>query len=743
MLKIYYVANARMPSERAHGIQLAKMCEAFSLSGLEYVLVLPKRQNVLKSCKDYDKLDPDLPEKRLPVLDMYLLGKIGFVLSSASFMVSSFFYLLWKKVRGEKFVVYTIDMDQFSFLLLPLLFVPYFMEIHDAKERKWTYRWLFWRVSGVVTINNLIKEKLAETFSISRSRIIVHPNGIDLQFFNVDGGRVEAFRRSKGLPIDKKVVLYSGKFHKWKGMQILTEAAGKASPDIVFYVVGSTEGELKSASYGKQIPKNVVCLGTRPYEEMPLWMSVANASVVLGTKENQYSYYYTSPMKLFEYMAAKRPVIAGNTPAIRQIVTEGQVLFYEPDDTESLVKAVERAVREDNFQRTESAYNLVQGFSWKKRAESVKEFISSISSLPGGKTVGIFLHPFDEDAPAGLSRFILLLTKSLIESDRTRDYVVFLKKAPKNPLPITSENFRVYYERGQRGWMRSAVKYGPKADVYLFNTPVVPLFCGVKKSIVIALDFAYLRISSEGVLDFLKKRITKLVHKISLRVSSKIVAISRETKKETLQIFGISSSKVSVIYPGFTDICSLPSGEMPIPNKFFLFVGAVKERKNVHNIIEGFLKSEARDKGFKLVVAGSLKGRYGERVSKMVKYAQAEKDIIFTGFVSDERLSFLYKKAYALVFPSLVEGFGFPILEAFACGLPVITSAASSLSEVAGGAALLVNPSNVNEIRSAYDKLAESEKLPKKLSVLGKARAAEFNWRKTAEEFKKVITSLQ
>jgi len=110
-VKVFYIANARMPTEKAHGIQLAKMCEAFLLKGVDLELVLPKRHASAPKLKDFYGLKVEIPVKKLPVLNL------GFIVSSLSFMCAYFFYL-WAR-RKESAVVYTIDMDNFSFLLMP------------------------------------------------------------------------------------------------------------------------------------------------------------------------------------------------------------------------------------------------------------------------------------------------------------------------------------------------------------------------------------------------------------------------------------------------------------------------------------------------------------------------------------------------------------------------------------------------------------------------------------------------
>ena len=133
-MKIYYVANARMPNEKAHGIQLAKMCEAFVDAGANFELIVPNRGEK-KSIRRFYGLDHDIPVKYLPIINTYNFGRFGFAFASLTFMFSYLFYLLFKNIKRENFIIYTIDMDQFSFLFIPFIGKKYFVEIHDAKEK--------------------------------------------------------------------------------------------------------------------------------------------------------------------------------------------------------------------------------------------------------------------------------------------------------------------------------------------------------------------------------------------------------------------------------------------------------------------------------------------------------------------------------------------------------------------------------------------------------------------------------
>jgi len=357
--------------------------------------------------------------------------------------------------------------------------------------------------------------------------------------------------------------------------------------------------------------------------------------------------------------------------------------------------------------------------------------------------IGIILHPYGEVKPAGLGRYILELTKALVENDKENEYVIYLKKKPKIMPEFMSSNYKIEILGFGKLWREIGFFFAPKADIYVFNTPVMPILFRPKKSIVIALDFAYLYFKPERLKERINDFLLYKLNSFSLNRADKIVAISEATKKDTLELFDVSDKKMVVIYPGFSNICILPSEEVAVPQNFFLYVGVIKERKNLLNIMKGFYEFKRGDKfDSKFVVAGKGDNAYYREVLSFVEENNLKGEVIFLGFVSDNQLSFLYKNAKAFVFPSIVEGFGFPVLEAMDCGLPVITSIDSSLSEVAGGAALLVDPKNPKEILKVMEKIASDRKLRDDLSEMGDARVLTFSWRKCASQFIALLNNI-
>ena len=350
--------------------------------------------------------------------------------------------------------------------------------------------------------------------------------------------------------------------------------------------------------------------------------------------------------------------------------------------------------------------------------------------------IGIVLHPYGEGKPAGLGRAIYEITRSLIERDRDNRYVVYLRKKPKMLPVFSGSNWEIKILGNRFLWLDFGL-WGEKLDVCIFNTPVMPLFVKPKKSIVITYDYAYHYFEHPFWLE--------QYHKFSLRRADRIVAISEYTKQETIKLFDIREEKVNVVYLGFKNFCEGAPTAKPVlgGKKFFLFVGVIKERKNPLGIVKAFyLLKEKTHCEHVLALLGWGKGPYWEEIKIYIKEHSLETSVIIDEETRDDGLLPYYQQAEALLYPSFIEGFGFPVLEAFSCGLPVITSTTSSLPEVGGDAALLVNPHKTEEIAAAMERILTEKGLRDSLIKKGYEQMKKFSWENTARGYIDIIDSM-
>ncbi len=231
-----------------------------------------------------------------------------------------------------------------------------------------------------------------------------------------------------------------------------------------------------------------------------------------------------------------------------------------------------------------------------------------------------------------------------------------------------------------------------------------------------------------------------------LRNSSHFLADSYSTKKDIQEIFGVPSGKISVIHLAAPDLFKKQTNLQNFKKKYgiyypyFLYVGTIEPRKNLYRILQGFEICKKRFPEFHFVIVGSFGWKYAP-ILNLVKQ-KLKGSVHFFKTVPNEDISFFYSGAAALVFPSLYEGFGLPILEAMACGCPVITARNSSLQEVAGDAALYADEFSYEDIASNMISLIPNKRLRLSLVTRGYERIKNFSWRKTARETLKVFQKI-
>lgn len=372
-MKLYYIAYAKMPNEKAHGIHIAKTAEAFALQGIEVVLLVPNRKGDTSALKDYYGLQKDIQMVRLPMVDLGNRGPIRYRISAFSFVLSYVWYL-WRNAEWDS-VVYTVDLDLFSFLGIPVTRLPYFSEVHGGKKKSFLQRFFLSHISGVIATTTVTKTELMSAFNLPESKTIVEPNGVDI--------KEEAFLSKKdaraqlGIPPDRKLVLYVGRVLAWKGIDILPKVA-EALPDVTVGFLGATREEYEQTL---NVPAGKVTFyGSVSHTEVPLWLSASDACLVLGTPRDEYSYRYTSPMKIFEYLASERPLLASKTPAFTSVLSDEECYFFEPDSALAVVEAIQ-SMYSDSNRSTAMARNgkkRAQEHTWTARAKRILAFMQKV-----------------------------------------------------------------------------------------------------------------------------------------------------------------------------------------------------------------------------------------------------------------------------------------------------------------------------------------------------------------------------
>lgn len=371
-MELVYAALVRLPTEKAHGIQIMKTAQALAGSGIFLELVIPKRNNpIVQDPFSFYNLKPNFSIIELPGPDFITKSRWGFL--SYWLQGRSFAKQLRAKLRVKpQTIIYTRDLPlAYALSTLPQ---PLFYEIHSLpKTITFVHRAAWKRARGIVVISNGLKQALIVN-GIEENKILVAHDAVDVeQFRNVPSQAV--CREKFGIPLNQKTVMYTGHLYDWKGAETLAKAGKILGTDSIHtYLVGGTEQDIEKFKI-KFASDTVHIVGHRPHAEIPYWLAAADVLVIPNSAEYPIGAVYTSPLKVFEYLAAGRPIVASDVPALREIL-ENKAEFVDPDNIEALIAGIKKAVKQPMTLLTSQA--ALAEYDWKKRAKDIRAFISSV-----------------------------------------------------------------------------------------------------------------------------------------------------------------------------------------------------------------------------------------------------------------------------------------------------------------------------------------------------------------------------
>lgn len=376
-MKLTYLTSLSLPSEWAHSIQIVKMCEAFAETGAELTLFFPKRAvAVSEDMYQYHEVEKNFSIKPIRPLDFLPTnpGKIWYYVRTLSFLLQA-----WPWIFFNKNPVYIREP------ILGFFLRNFFLEIHSVPEKpNYLWRSVFRRARGIVTITTPLKNMI-ESFGVDKNRILVAPSAVDVQAFDLKMSKQEV-RNILQLPTEKTIIAYLGGFAAVglpKGIDTLIQMIEILPENYLLLLVGGDpDGVEKFKQYAatKNILHKIIFTGQVPHPAIPRYMQAADILIAAYPPFDFYK-YHTSPLKIFEYMAAGRPIVTTDFPTLRDILDDSSAILVKSGDVAAYAAAVTKITENPVLAQSlvASAQAKIKENTWKKRAEKISQFIANNS----------------------------------------------------------------------------------------------------------------------------------------------------------------------------------------------------------------------------------------------------------------------------------------------------------------------------------------------------------------------------
>ncbi len=371
----------------------------------------------------------------------------------------------------------------------------------------------------------------------------------------------------------------------------------------------------------------------------------------------------------------------------------------------------------------------------------------------------IWIDGYEANVPQrlGSGQVAYELIKNIELIDHENDYTILLPDTPLPDFPKERAGFRYKILKPKKLWTRITVPFAlftakEKPNVIFSPTHYIPRFSPVKR-VVMIFDLAYLHFPQM----FMKKDLWQLTNwtKYSILNANAIITISNFSKKDIIKNYKVDRDKITVAYPGYDSGIFHPAEDYNkiqavrdkygIWENYCIYTGTIQPRKNLEKLMEAFGRVAGEGNSDLMLVLVGKAGGVGRRgwmyedIFKKPEELGIGDKVKFLGYVKTEDLVYLLNGAIVSILVSLYEGFGLTMLEAMACGVPVISSNVSSIPEVVGRAGLLVKPNSTDQIEQAIRLIVTDKKLRVKLSKLSLEQAKKFSWKKMAKEVVKVL----
>ncbi len=380
-MKINYLINQRFPTEKAYGRQISKMCSNFArLPELSLEVLCPTRGNLAQEKLTYGYTAHDFKVTRVRAPDFYWPGRLDALAFAIKSLISAL-VLVWVTLDRDPDIVYSRDE-------LPLYILSFFREglVFEAHKLQSKRSFMYQRFSklGVklIAITSALKTDFIK-MGYQAERILVAPDGVDAQVIEQEEAspsNVTSARKQLDLPMDRRIGVYTGSLFAWKGIYTIADTA-MLMPEVLFVLVGGDQrgDETDLRDYlAKHNIENVKITGYVSSEDtIRDYLAAADFLLLPNTAQDLVSQKYTSPLKLFSYMAARRPIVASDLPSLREVLNDANALLVTPDDASALADGVKQVLGDPALAEriSQTAFRDAHHYTWEKRAHGILDFI--------------------------------------------------------------------------------------------------------------------------------------------------------------------------------------------------------------------------------------------------------------------------------------------------------------------------------------------------------------------------------
>lgn len=627
----------------------------------------------------------------------------------------------------------------------------------------------------IVTVSDVLKDELIER-GVEPNRIVSYPNGVDAEEFNSEKkpvSEVQQIRTELGVPEDAILLTFVGTFGHWHGVEFLARVMIKLinrssqwfeEHNVFVCFVGdgvkrqAVEEIIDKCSFKHRFKLT----GMVPQDMTPLYMAASDILMSPHIPNSDGSPFFGSPTKLFEYMAAGRPVIASDlfqigevlkgAPHARQLPPSDSLptdeqcgVLVRPKSAKDIGLAIQFLVENPEWRRKagrNARKRVLSRYTWERHAEEIcRGFDEAIEFQKPreAKPTRVLLNALHAKTGGGVTYLKNILP--LVSVNPDFEFHLCIHESQTDILPKLNNNVQLHTFNFKQGFWRLpfweqvevpklARKIG--ADVTFSPANYGP-FLAPNSVIMLrnALSVA-----------FVERRPTKLAYwllvsigtVISMFMCRRVIAVSNYAKVSNFRTINSPlRNRFSIIPHGVSDAFSVGNCDFR-RDGYILAVSDIYVQKNLKNLLYAFdiLRSTSPD--IKLKIAGRFVDEvYHQELIDIIAEKGLHDHVEFLGGVYEDELVVLYRRCNIFVFPSTIETFGNPLIEAMASGAPIACSNTAAMPEIAGDAALFFDPFDVDDMAAVIGRLLVDQELCQDLSAKALARAKNYSWEKTAE----------